>query len=69
MEHAAIWRDIAGLPAAPDTVAKGLTPDETAATAAQFLTPPASTSAPPSAPRTGGGGAAQGNLVRRLGDG
>ena len=68
-EHAAIWRDIAGLPAAPDTVAKGLTPDETAATAAQFLKPPAATTAPPTAPRTGGGGEAQGNMLRRLGDG
>jgi hypothetical protein len=71
-EHAAIWRDIAGLAAAPDTVAKGLTPDETAATAAQFLKPPAAQTpapAPPTAPRTGGGGEAQGSAIRRLGDG
>jgi hypothetical protein len=72
-EHAAIWRDIAGLPAAPETVAKGLTPDETAATAAQFVKQPAqptqpaapsSTSLPaplPPAPRS--------NFIRRLGDG
>lgn len=46
-EHAAIWRDIAGLPAAPDTVAKGLTPDQTAATAAQFVMPPAAATPPP----------------------
>jgi len=76
-EHAAVWRDIAGLPAAPDTVAKGLTVDEIAATAAQFLQPPASAApaappaptgtspvfqpTPPPGPRPG--------FVRRLGDG
>jgi hypothetical protein len=45
-EHAAIWRDIAGLLAAPDTVAKGLTPDETTATTAQFVKQPAQPAQP-----------------------
>jgi hypothetical protein len=74
-EHAAIWRDIAGLPAAPDTVAKGLTVDEIVATASQFIRPPAAPAAPtaagtspvfqPSAPPTTLGH----GFVRRLGDG
>ena len=69
-EHAAIWRDIAGLPAAPDTVAKGLTVDQIAAAASQFLQPPAApapaipaTSPAPPTPAVGA------NVIRRLGDG
>lgn len=75
-EHAAIWRDIAGLPAAPDTVAKGLTLDEIAATAAQFLKPPdAATAAPPAMPAGASPvvqptpGTPGKNFARRLGDG
>jgi hypothetical protein len=68
-EHAAIWRDIAGLPAAPDTVAKGLTVDQIVATASQFLQPPAAPpttvpSAPTSTTTTPGQ-----YFARRLGDG
>lgn len=69
-EHAAIWRDIAGLAAAPDTVAKGLTVDEIVATASQFLQPPAAPPAgtspvsPQIPSRPPGAG-----FVRRLGDG
>jgi Ferritin-like domain len=71
-EHAAIWRDIAGLPAAPDTVAKGLTVDQIVATASQFLSPPAgpamptspSTTVPPTPPS-----APRQYFARRLGDG
>lgn len=74
-EHAAIWRDIAGLPAAPETVGKGLTVDEIAATAARFLQPPAAPASaattdtapsvqPPPAP-----GAPRPYFIRRLGDG
>lgn len=78
-EHAAVWRDIAGLPAAPDTVAKGLTPDETAATAARFLMPPAAApTTPPSAPTPPAPAslpamprpvAPGGNFITRLGNG
>ena len=72
-EHAAIFRDLAGMAAAPDAVAKGRTPDEVLAIVTPFLTMTAPAPAPapapvPSAPpRTGGG--AQSFFVRRLGDG
>jgi hypothetical protein len=66
-EHAAIWRDIAGLSAAPDTVAKGLTVDEIVATASQFLQPPAApTPMVPPAPIPSAPGE---HFARRLGDG
>lgn len=73
-EHAAIFRDLAGLSAAPDVVAKGRTPDEVLAKVTPFLTAPAAAPAPapapvaaPAPPRTGGGGEAA--FIRRLGDG
>jgi hypothetical protein len=67
-EHAAIWRDLAGLPAAPDTVAKGLTVDQIVATAAQFLQPPAAPPAPAAATPAVTPTPGQ-YFARRLGDG
>ncbi len=58
-EHAAVWRFQQNMPAAPDTVAKGRTPDEVIAIVTPFLSAattapaPASGSAP--APSTGTG--------------
>ncbi|MDQ2784789.1 MAG: hypothetical protein M3Y58_07290, partial [Chloroflexota bacterium] len=74
-EHASIFRDMAGMVAAPDAVAKGRTPDEVLAIVTPFLQAPTSAPAPaptaapvPSAPpRTGGGG--ESAFIRRLGDG
>lgn len=75
-EHAAIFRDLLGMAAAPDAVAKGTSPDDVIKIVTPFLQASASTPAPapapapsvPSAPpRTGGGDGAA--FVRRLGDG
>jgi hypothetical protein len=74
-EHAAIFRDMAGMAPAPDAVAKGRTPDEVLAIVTPFLQisspPPAPAPAPapaPSAPpRTGGGSAS--SFIHRLGEG
>ncbi len=75
-EHAAIFRDLAGMVAAPDVVAKGRTPDQVLALVTPFLQAPTGTPAPapvpapappPAPPRTGGGGEAA--FIRRLGDG
>jgi ferritin-like protein len=68
-EHAAIWRDIAGLPAAPDTVAKGLTVDQIVAAASQFLQPPAAPAAAPAPSPAPPTPSASANFIRRLGDG
>ena len=72
-EHAAIWRDIGGMPAAPDTVAKGLTPDAIVAAAAQFLMPPAAPAtaapAPAASPTALPATSIGAGFVRRLGDG
>lgn len=76
-EHASIFRDMAGLAAAPDAVAKGRTPDEVLAIVTPYLqatTPPpapapatAPAPAPSAPPRTGGGG--ESAFIRRLGEG
>lgn len=73
-EHAAVFRDLLGMPPAPDVVAKGMTPDDVIAKVTPFLQAPAASApaappaaAPPAAPRTGDGGAAP--YIRRLGDG
>ena len=68
-EHAAIWRDIAGLPAAPDTVAKGLTVDQIIAAASQFLQPPAAAAPAPATSPAPTAPSANANFIRRLGDG
>lgn len=75
-EHAAVWRFQQNMPAAPDTVAKGRTPDEVIAIVTPYLqalttapapapapapTPAPAPAAAPSSPRS--------NFVRRLGDG
>ncbi|MDQ6832913.1 MAG: ferritin-like domain-containing protein [Chloroflexota bacterium] len=54
-EHAAIFRDLAGMAPAPDVVAKGRTPDEVIALVTPFLQAPTSGCAPStgSAPSTG----------------
>jgi hypothetical protein len=80
-EHAAVFRDLLGMPAAPDAVAKGTAPDDVIKAVTPFLmaaapatapaapaAPPASAPvAPPTAPSTGAGGGA--GYIRRLGDG
>ncbi|MHB8647056.1 MAG: ferritin-like domain-containing protein [Thermomicrobiales bacterium] len=64
-EHAAIFRDLAGLVVSPDVVAKGRTPDEVLALVTPFLSAPAPTPAPVPAPATTPGS----HFVRRLGEG
>lgn len=51
-EHAAVWRYVLGIPAAPDTVAKGRTPDEVLAIVTPFLQAPATTAPATTAPAT-----------------
>ncbi|MGI8689591.1 MAG: ferritin-like domain-containing protein [Thermomicrobiales bacterium] len=62
-EHASIFRDMAGMVAAPDAVAKGRTPDEVIAIVTPFLQTPASggstsTGSPSTSPPTGAQGPA-----------
>lgn len=74
-EHAAIFRDLQGMVAAPDAVAKGTAPDDVLKAVAPFLSAPATApapapaptvvSAPTAPPATGGGN----GFIRRLGDG
>lgn len=75
-EHAALFRDLLGMAAAPDAVAKGTAPDDVIKMVTPFLQAPTAAPAPPPAPapstpsappRTGGGDGAA--FVRRLGDG
>lgn len=78
-EHAAIFRDLLGMPAAPDAVAKGTAPDDVLKAVSPFLQAPSSPSASvplpapapapaPALPPTPAGKAGA-NFIRRLGDG
>lgn len=51
-EHAAVWRFQQNQPAAPDTVAKGRTPDEVLAIVTPFLQAPSGGTPPPAPPMT-----------------
>jgi hypothetical protein len=59
-EHAAIFRDLLGMPAAPDAVAKGTAPDDVIKMVTPFLSAPASGSAPASS-ASGTGNTASGS--------
>ncbi len=74
-EHASIFRDMAGMVAAPDAVAKGRTPDEVLTIVTPFLTAPTTSPGAASAPTSGGGSGTTptspngAHFLRRLGDG
>ena len=73
-EHAAVFRDLLGLAAAPDAVAKGTTPDDVIKAVTPFLmaatTAPAPAPAPAApAPAPAPAGKPGANFIRRLGDG
>jgi rubrerythrin len=68
-EHAAIFRDLAGMVVAPDAVAKGRTPDEVIAMVTPFLAAPTATTTPPVTTPPNTTSTPGGNFVRRLGDG
>lgn len=78
-EHAAIFRDLLGMPATPDAVAKGTAPDDVLKAVSPFLqapsSPPASVPLPAPAPAPAPAlpptpaGKAGANFIRRLGDG
>jgi hypothetical protein len=72
-EHAAIFRDLLGMPVAPDVVAKGTAPDDVIKMVTPFLSAPSGGSAPASSGGTSAGSTssapASGSTGAPVGDG